>query len=142
MPHSNILDRFRPVGAPGPVGPVGVPGSGERGPDVELVPVFTALAPDVESARNLIDRAEMEAADIVIRAREEASALLAQAQLDARSARAQAAALVTRDSTDRDQTLLAKAHDQADALARTRAALVSEMTQMVIGRMLAELRQT
>lgn len=142
MPHSNILDRFRPVGAPGPVGPVGVPGSGERGPDVELVPVFTALAPDIESARNLIDQAEKEAAGIVSRAREEASALLAKAQLDARSARAQAAARVTQDSTDRDQALLAKAHNQADALARTGTALLSEMTHTVIGRMLAELRQT
>jgi hypothetical protein len=141
MPHSNILDRFRPVGAPGPVGPAGVPAAGERGPSVELVPVFTALAPDIESARNLIDQAEKEAADIVSRAREEASALLAQAQLDGRSARARAAARVAQDNTEHDQALLANARNQADALARTRAALLPEMTRTVIDRMLAELRQ-
>ena len=141
MPHSNILDRFRPVGAPGPVGPAGVPAAGERGPGAELVPVFTALAPEIESARNLIVQAEHEAEDIISRAREEASALLAQAQLDARSARVRAAATVAKDNTDQDQVLLAKARDQADVLARTGTALLPELTHAVIDRMLAELRQ-
>ncbi len=141
MPHSNILDRFRPVGAPGPVGPAGVPAADERGPNVELVPVFTALAPDIELARKLIEQAEKEAADIVTRARDEASALLAQAQLDSRSARAGAAARVAKDNTDYDESLLANARNQADVLARTGTALLPEMTHTVIDRMLAELRQ-
>ena len=141
MPHSNILDRFRPVGAPGPVGPAGVPAADERGPSVELVPVFTALAPVIESARKLIEKAEKEAADIVSRARDEASALLAQAQLDSRSARAGAAARVAKDNTDHDEALLANARNQADVLARTGTALLPEMTHTVIDRMLAELRE-
>ena len=141
MPHSNILDRFRPVGAPGPVGPAGVPAVDERGPSVELVPVFTALAPVIESARKLIEKAEKEAADIVSRARDEASAQLAQAQLDSRSARAGAAARVAKDNTDHDEALLANARNQADVLARTATALLPEMTHTVIDRMLAELRE-
>jgi len=140
MPHSNILDRFRPVGAPGPVGPAGVPAAGERGPSVELVPVFTALAPDIESARKLIEQSEKEAADIVRRAREQATALLAQAQLDSRSARAGAAARVAQANTDHDRALLANARNQADVLARTGTALLAEMTHGVIGRMLEELQ--
>jgi len=113
----------------------------ERGPSVELVPVFTALAPDVESARKLIEQAEKEAADIVSRARDEASAQLAQAQLDSRSARAGAAARVAKDNTDHDEALLANARNQADVLARTATALLPEMTHTVIDRMLAELRE-
>jgi vacuolar-type H+-ATPase subunit H len=141
MPHSNILDRFRPVGAPGPVGPAGVPAADEHGPSAELVPVFTALAPDIESARKLIEQAEKDATDIIGRARDEASALLAQAQLDGRSARAGATARVTKVTTDRDEALLADARNQAEVLARTGTGLLSEMTHTVVDRMLAELRQ-
>lgn len=141
MPHSNILDRFRPVGAPGPVGPAGVPAVGERGPGVELVPVFTALASDIESARTLIERAEKEAADIVGRARDEASALLAKAQLDSWPARAMAAARVAQDRTDRDRAVLANARNQADVLATAGTTLLPEMTHTVIDRMLAGLGQ-
>jgi vacuolar-type H+-ATPase subunit H len=141
MPHSNILDRFRPVGAPGPVGPAGVPATDERGPREELAPVFTALAPDIESARTLVEQAEKDATDMLSRARNETSALLAQAQLDARSARAEAAARVAKENTDRDEALLAKARDEAEVLARTGTALIPEMTRTVVDRMLAELRQ-
>lgn len=141
MPHSNILDRFRPVGAPGPVGPAGVPATDERGPREELAPVFTTLAPDIESARTLVEQAERDATDMLSRARNETSALLAQAQLDARSARAEAAARVAKENTDRDEALLAKARDEAEVLARTGTALIPEMTRTVVDRMLAELRQ-
>lgn len=141
MPHSTILDRFRPVGAPGPVGPAGVPAVGERGPSLELVPVFAALASDIEAARTLVERAEQEAADIVARARDEVSALLATAQLDSGSARAMAATRVAQDHTDRDRAVLADARDRAEVLVRTGTALLAEMTQAVIGRMLTELRQ-
>ena len=34
----SILDRFRPVGAPGPAGPVGVPPTDDQGPAAELAP--------------------------------------------------------------------------------------------------------
>ena len=141
MPHSTILDRFRPVGAPGPIGPAGVPAVGERGPSAELVPVVLALAPDIESARTLIEQAQQEAADIVGRARDEASALVARAQLDSRSARAGAATLVALDHTAHDQALLASARGQAEALARTGTALLPELTHTVIDRMLAEWRR-
>jgi vacuolar-type H+-ATPase subunit H len=141
MPHSNILDRFRPVGAPGPVGPSGVPATDERGPRGELVPVFTALAPDIESARTLVEQAEKDATAMLDRARDEASALLAQAQLDARSARAEAAARVAKKNTVRDEALLATARDEAEVLARNGTALIPEMVRTVVDRMLAELRQ-
>jgi len=106
-----------------------------------LVPVFAALASDIEAARTLVERAPQEAADIVARARDEASALLATAQLDSGSARAMAATRVAQDHTDRDRAVLADARDRAEVLVRTGTALLAEMTQAVIGRMLTELRQ-
>lgn len=142
MAHSNILDRFRPVGAPGPVGPAGVPSTEERGPREELAPVFSALAPDVESARRLVEQAEKDAAALVERARDEASAVLARAQQDARSARADAAARITQETADRDEALLARARDEADALGRARSPLIPELTHTVIDRMLTEWRRT
>jgi vacuolar-type H+-ATPase subunit H len=118
-----------------------VPATDERGPREELAPVFTALAPDIESSRTLVEQAEKDATDMLSRARNETSALLAQAQLDARSARAEAAARVAKENTDRDEALLAKARDEAEVLARTGTALIPEMTRTVVDRMLAELRQ-
>ncbi len=141
MPQSNILDRFRPVGAPGPVGPAGVPGTQDRGPWGELAPVFSALAPDIEAARTLVEQAEKDAADMLARARDEASALLAQSQLSARSARAEAAARVAKENTDRDEALLAHARHEAEVLATTGTAQIPVMTRTVVDRMLEELRQ-
>src|SRR5674476_1314795 len=57
MARVNILDRFRPVGAPGPAGLAGVPAADEQGPAAELAPVFAALAADVESCHRLVEEA-------------------------------------------------------------------------------------
>ena len=47
MARLSILDRFRPVGAPGAAGPVGVPAADDQGPAAEVAPVFAALADGV-----------------------------------------------------------------------------------------------
>src|ERR1019366_3273449 len=61
MARPNILDRFRPVGAPGPAGPAGVPAADDQGPAVELAPVFDALAADVQACRTLVAEARRDA---------------------------------------------------------------------------------
>lgn len=141
MPHSSILDRFRPVGAPGPVGPAGVPSTGEYGPGVELVPVFLALVPIIRAADEMVEHAGKDAADILEHARDEAAALLAQAQLDSRSARAAAAARVADDSATHDASVLAKAQEEARTLTARGREMLPAMTQAVVDRMLAGLRQ-
>ncbi|HNV10272.1 MAG TPA: hypothetical protein PKN27_02925 [Propionibacteriaceae bacterium] len=138
MARSSILDRFRPVGAPGSAGPAGVPSVDERGPAVELIPVFAALALDVESSRMVVEEATSDAAAIVARAREQASALVAQAQLDARAARAGEAAQVERSAGDQDRSLLASARTQADDLARTGSAQLPALVSSVIERLVIE----
>src|SRR5665811_2240014 len=94
MARSNILDRFRPVGAPGPAGPAGVPAADDQGPAVELAPVFEALAADVQACRRLVDEARREAEAALSLAHERGAAIIAQARLDAVTERVSAAARV------------------------------------------------
>jgi len=138
MARSSILDRFRPVGAPGPAGPVGVPATGEQGPAVELAPVFDALAPDVESCRQLVQEARREADGALSDALEEAAAIVARARLDEGAERARAVAQVEKDALARDAELLARARQEADDLERSRTALLPGAVRQVMERLWSE----
>src|SRR5665647_1559647 len=120
MARVNILDRFRPVGAPGPAGLAGVPAADEQGPAAELAPVFAALAADVESCHRLVEEARQEADGALVRAHEQAAAILAQARLDAGAERARAAARVEQAASKRDALLLSQARKEADNLEEAR----------------------
>ena len=133
MTRPNILDRFRPAGAPGPAGPVGVPAGGDQGPAVELAPVFAALAADVEVCRRLVDEARREADGVLARARERAAAIIAQARLDEGVERARAAERVEQAASALDARLLAHARREADDLEEARTALLPGTAGRVIG---------
>jgi len=79
MARPNILDRFRPVGAPGAASPAGGPASDTLGPAAELVPVFAALADDVESCRTLVEDARRDASTEISTAQDRANALVSRA---------------------------------------------------------------
>jgi len=138
MARSNILDRFRPAGAPGPAGPVGVPAFGEQGPAAELAPVFEALAADVEACQTMVNQARQEADSALSGAREQAVAIMAQARLDEGGERARAAARVERAASARDDLLLARAREDADDLERTRTALLPGTVRKVMDRLWSE----
>lgn len=138
MARSNILDRFRPAGAPGPAGPVGVPAFGERGIAAELAPVFDALAADAESCQKMVNEASREADRVLSGARERATAIMAQARLDEGAERARAAARVERAASARDDLLLAQARKDADDLERTRTALLPGTVRKVMDRLWSE----
>jgi cell division septum initiation protein DivIVA len=138
MARSNILDRFRPAGAPGPAGPVGVPATGEQGPAVELAPVFAALSADVESCRRTVDEARRDADRALSSAREQAVAIIARARLDEGAERARAAARVEQAASAQDARLLARARKDADDLERSRTALLPGMVRAVMDRLLSE----
>lgn len=116
MARLSILDRFRPVGAPGPAGLAGVPAADNQGPAVELAPVFAALVDDVARCAALVDEARLSAEEDVARARTQAAAILSQARLDAGAERAKAAARVEREASERDTQLLEQARHDAAAL--------------------------
>lgn len=138
MARSSILDRFRPAGAPGPAGPVGVPATGERGPAVELAPVFAALAADVESCREMVEEARREADEALSSAQEEAAALIARARLDEGAQRAGAAARVNLAASAQDARRLARAREDADDLERSRTAMLPGAVRAVMDRLWSE----
>ena len=138
MAPLSILDRFRPVGAPGPAGPAGVPAAGDHGPAAELAPVFAALAAEVESCRRLVEEARREADHALSRAHERAAAIIAQARLDARDERARAVARVERAASERDELLLAQARMEADDVEEVGAAQLPATVRRVIDHLLSE----
>jgi cell division septum initiation protein DivIVA len=138
MARPNILDRFRPVGAPGPAGPAGVPAADDQGPAAELAPVFAALATDLESCRELVEEARREADDVLSRAHAQAAAIVAKARLDAGAERARAAAGVEQAATVQDALLLAQAGKEADDLEEAGTARLPGTVQKVIATLLSE----
>jgi len=138
MARVNILDRFRPVGAPGPAGLAGVPAADEQGPAAELAPVFAALAADVESCQRLVEEARQEADGALVRAHEQAAAILAQARLDAGAERARAAARVEQAASKRNALLLAQARKEADDLEDAGMAQLPGGARKVIDNLLSQ----
>jgi hypothetical protein len=138
MARPNILDRFRPVGAPGPAGQVGVPAAADQGPAAELAPVFAALAADVESCRTLVEQARQEADGALFHAREQVASLIAQARLDEAGERTRAAADVERAASERDSQLLAQARTEAGDLEDAGIALLPGTVRKVIDRLWSE----
>lgn len=133
----SVLDRFRPAGAPGPAGPVGVPSVDDQGPAAELAPVFAALALDVAEGQALVEQAQAAAQRDVPVARAQAASLLAQARLDAGAERATAAALVEQAASERDAEVRAAATAQAQELAARGSARIPALVAEVVHDVLA-----
>lgn len=130
---SDILRRFRPAVAPGPAGPAGVPADRSAEAEAELAIVFEALAPTVQAAQQLRDRAQTEADHRRREAIQEAERLIADArgQLDAVRAEAAASRLTTVDETR--ARLDREAHDAAGALTTRAEARLSDVVARVVG---------
>jgi hypothetical protein len=109
MPSTrDLLQRFRPAGAPGAATATGVPADRIEERDVELAPVFDLLADTVAESTKIRREAAVEAEWRRQRAREAAVARVAAARLEADSIRAQTltevqhvAAVTARDSAER-----------------------------------------
>lgn len=137
MARLSILDRFRPVGAPGPAGPAGVPAADNQGPAAELAPVFAALAADAASCAALVEEARLSAERDVAKARAQAAAILSQARLEAGAERAKAAARVEQAASYRDAPLLEQALHEAAALEESGLALMPAVVGTVMNTVLA-----
>lgn len=137
MARLSILDRFRPVGAPGPAGRAGVPAADDQGAAAELAPVFAALAGDVASCAALVEKARLSAEREVVGARAEAAAILSQARLDAGAERANAAARVEEEASERDAQLLEQARREAAALEESGLVRIPALVGKAIDTLLA-----
>lgn len=88
----DFLDRFRPAGAPGPAGAVGVPADRLSGAETELAPLFAALTAVEQRCAETRGRAEQDAARRTAQARRMAAAIVSRARSQERGERAAAAA--------------------------------------------------
>lgn len=138
MPRPNILDRFRPVGAPGAALPSGAPASDALGPAAELAPVFAALATDVDSCRSLVEDARREADLELSQARERGDATVAEARLARGVEQSRAAARVTQEASQEDAKLLERARRDADELEQVGATGLPVAVRKVIETLLTE----
>ncbi|ALO67318.1 hypothetical protein NHF46_07785 [Arthrobacter alpinus] len=136
MARLSVLDRFRPMGAPGPAGPSGVPAVEAQGPATELIPVFAALHADVQGCEELVAAARRQAEHDVAEARTQAAAIVSQAKLDAGAARAEAAAVVERDARARDARDMNRARQEAESVEEAGLALIPAVVGKVTNSLL------
>lgn len=137
MTRLSVLDRFRPVGAPGAAGPSGVPAVDGQGPAAELAPVFAALAADVQACEELASAARRQVGHDLAAARTQAAAIVSQARLDAGPARAVAAAGVEQEAGDRDALMMEHARREAAAVEESGMARIPDIVGRVIDALLA-----
>ncbi|MEY9951612.1 hypothetical protein [Leifsonia sp. EB34] len=134
MSGTRILERFRPIGAPG-AGIVGVPDDTDRAAD-ELAPVFAALRPDLDAARDTLDHAKRASEALLADAREQASRLVEDAEAGAPSVRAAAAAGVQAVAAAADAEILESAGSRAARLharsSTTDDPAVQEITESIL----------
>lgn len=139
MARNSLLDRFRPVGAPGPAGPAGVPATDNQGPEAELVPVFEALDPTVRETEALTTDAVRRAAQSVKQAREEAAAMVEKARMESGAVRAEAAAAVSREAAAADEEMLQRARDEADEIKRRGESRVPQLAAVIVADLVRDL---
>lgn len=142
MARQSILDRFRPVAAPGPGGSTGVPSDDDRGPEWELAPVFAALAPAIHAADAAIADAERSAHELIAAATAQATQTAEQARVEASSVRAAAAARVLSEAQIKDTANLTAAKKRATSLARRAGRHVPAAATRVIAALTAEVTQS
>ena len=114
----DLLDRFRPVGAPGAAAPAGVPADRVAELSRELQPVFDEL---VEVQRQCAELRTAAAAEATARrgaGAARARAIVAAARLDAEAQRADAAARERRETEQESAATIAAAEREAAEIHR------------------------
>jgi hypothetical protein len=135
----DVLDRFRPIGAPGAATAAGVPVDRRAGVEAELEPVFEALAPTTARARRITSRAESWADDIVAEANKRAAEALADARMRAPALRADAASRTTALAAADAETIAADAAVRSAQVAAEAAATRQSLIEMVIDRLRSDI---
>jgi vacuolar-type H+-ATPase subunit H len=117
MPRArDLLERFRPIGAPGAAAPAGVPADRVAEAGRELAPVFAALAGAEAECARIRAEAEQEANRRRLAATEEAQRIVALARRRAEAERADAAVGVRRRAEQEAAVAQAEAERRAAAV--------------------------
>ncbi|WP_062203656.1 hypothetical protein [Demequina salsinemoris] len=139
MRWQEILDRFRPVTAPGGAAESAAHVAARTGAALELAPVFAILDADLESASGIVSDAESRASNRLDRARSEAAATVARARREAPAREAEAAAAVLTSAAEEDDRTMRQARDDADAFLAARSPRVDDAADAVVARLLTDL---
>ncbi|HEV7213027.1 MAG TPA: hypothetical protein VGN47_15055 [Blastococcus sp.] len=119
MPSArDLLQRFRPVGAPGAAAPAGVPADRTAELGRELQPVFDDLAATVEEVARIRAASAEEARARRDRAAAEARRIVEAARRQAEGERADTAARRLRHAEAESATAVAAARQEAAGIAR------------------------
>ncbi|TYB40151.1 hypothetical protein [Actinomadura chibensis] len=122
----DLLDRFRPAGAPGAAA-VAVPADRRAVLAAELEPVFALLTGVEDDRRRIADEAETGARAARAAARERAAVLVEEARREAAAVRAAARAAVERSAAEDRRALMAAARDEAARVEAVAAARSPEL---------------
>ena len=119
---TDLLDRFRPAGAPGPAAAAAVPAEPGAEAQRELAPIFAALSDVERECGRIRDAAAGRAAQRVRRAERAAAELIRAARQEAPAERARVAAEVRAQGAAELAEIAARGEAQA-ATVRTHAGL-------------------
>ncbi len=135
----DLLERFRPVGTPGPAGPVGVPADSRADLEAELAPVLAGLQETERQCEQMRAAGRARAERLITHARTRAEATVADAGLRAANERADAVA----DQHQRQQVQaegeLSRATQEAHRIARLAAERIPALAARVVDAARAEL---
>ena len=131
----DLLERFRPAGAPGAASAAGVPADRRATVAAELEPIFAALDEVTRKCEALRLTASRAADRQVAHAEQQASALVARAATEAEAERAAASAQLRSRAVREVAEIAARAAVDADAVRRdgeqTRLQLLIRLVQRV-----------
>lgn len=135
----DLLDRFRPAGAPGAASAVGVPADRRDALAAELEPVFAALQGVIARCAQMRRDAVAECARREEAAAHRARAMLAQARGEAEAERAAAAATLRRRAQIAADEAQRRAAIRAQEIRESGAAARPELVRLAIERARADL---
>ena len=140
MPRAReVLERLRPVGAPGAAGPAGVPVDRRAEVAAELEPVFAALADTGSEVQRLLEAGAAEARRRRELASRRAAQILATARRDAQAERAQVAAGLRHQADVAAAEARAAAETEAERIRRGARRRLPSLVARVVERVRADL---
>ena len=134
-----LLNRFRPAGAPGAASGAGVPVDRRAGVEAELEPVFAALEETQRECARLREDALADASAGDTDAAGRAASIVEQARLDATALRAEAAAEARQHVAKEIAEVGAAAAEQVDEVLRAAQRRRPELVAAVVAVVRAEL---
>jgi vacuolar-type H+-ATPase subunit H len=135
----DLLQRFRPAGAPGPAAATGVPADRVAERAVELGPLFARLQDTTGAVARIRADAAAEADRRRQQARERASARVAEARLEADAIRAAALAEAQRGAASAARTSAEQAAARAASITRRSREVLDDDVAEVVRRVRAAL---